>query len=102
MMYHMFTYTLLKYYIIWKNPELYKCIVILMGGFHKLCVKKRLIYKRSNCIGIKEWSINARIITPPDLAAQAMEGHHYCRYMHLHKECLDIELVQIQFEKMKG
>ena len=102
MMYHMFTYTPMKYHIILKNPGLYKCIVILMGGFHQLRVKKRLIYKRSNRIGIKEWSINARIIAPPDLAAQVMEGRHYCRCMHLHKECLDIELVQIQFEKMKG
>ena len=32
-------------------------------------------------------------------AAQAMEGHHYYRGMHLHKECFD-ELVQIRFEKV--
>ena len=25
--------------IIWKNPKLYKCIDILMGGFHQLRVK---------------------------------------------------------------
>ena len=42
-------------HIMWKNPELYKCIVMLMCGFHQLCLKLRLIYKRFNCIGIKEW-----------------------------------------------
>ena len=62
-------------------PELYNCIVILMGGFHQLRVKQRLIYKRSNCISIKEWCIDAGIIAP----AQAIEGHHYYRCMHLHK-----------------
>ena len=55
-------------HIIWKNPELYKCIVTLMGGFHQLRVKQRLIYKRSNCIGIKEWCINAGIIAPGSVA----------------------------------
>ena len=33
-------------------------------------------------------------------AAQAMEGHHYYRCMHLHKEYFD-ELVQFRFEKVK-
>ena len=75
-------------HIIWKNPELYKCIVTLMGGFHQLHVKQRLIYKRSNCIGIKEWSIDAGIIAPGSVT-EAIEGYHYYRCMHLHKECFD-------------
>ena len=68
--------------IIWKKPELYKYIVILICGFHQLCVKQRLIYKRSNCIGIKEWCIDAGVIAPGS-AAQAMKGHHYYRCMPL-------------------
>ena len=59
--------------IIWKNPELYKWIIISMGGCHQLCVKQRVIYKRSNCI--KEWCVITKIIAP-GWAAQAIEGHH--------------------------
>ena len=71
-----------------------------MIGFHQLRVKQRLIYKRSKCIGIKEWCIDAGIIAPGS-AAQAIEVHHYHRCMHLHKECFDI-LAQFRFEKMKN
>ena len=82
-------------HIIWKNSELYKCIVILICGFHQLPVKQRLNYKRPNCIGgIKEWCINAGVIAPAS-AAQAKEQHHDCRWMHLHKECFDV-LVRCQ------
>ena len=59
-----------------------------MGGFNPLQVKQRLIYKRSNCIGIKEWCIDAGLIAPGS-ATQAMEEHHYSRCMHLHKVCFD-------------
>ena len=71
-----------------------------MGGFHQLRVKQRLIYKRSNCIGIKEWCIDAGIIASGSVA-QAIEGHHYYRCMHLHKECFDT-LYQFRFDKMKS
>ena len=71
-----------------------------MGGFHQLRLKQRLIYKRSNCTGIKEWYIDVGIILPGS-AAQAIEGDHYNRCMNLHQECFDA-LVQCRFEKMKS
>ena len=91
-------------HIVWKNPELYKYIVILMGGFHQLRVKQRLIYKDFNCIGIKDWCVEDGMIAPGS-AAQAMEGRHYYRCMCLHKECFDALvqfrlLVQFRFEKV--
>ena len=87
-------------HITWKNPELYKCNVILIGGFHQLRVKQRLIFKRINCICIKNWCVDAGVIAPGS-AAQAVEGRHYYRCMHVHKECFDA-LVQFRFEKVKG
>ena len=33
-------------HILWKNQDLYKCVVILMGGFHQLRVRQWLLYKR--------------------------------------------------------
>ena len=85
--------------MIWKNPELYKCIVMLMHGFHQLRVKQRLTYKLSSFIGIKEWCIDDGVIAPGS-AAQAMEDNHYYICMHLHKECLG-ELGQFRFERVK-
>ena len=60
-------------HIIWKNPEIYKDIVILTGGFDKLRVKYRLTCKCFTYIITKEWYIDAGVGS----AAQAMEGHHY-------------------------
>ena len=88
------------YHIIWKNPDFYKCIVILICGFHQLRVKQRLVYKRSNCIDVKEWWTNAGVIALTS-AAQAMEGHLYYRCMYLYKECFDV-LVQFWFKKAKS
>ena len=87
-------------HITWRNHELYKCIVILMGGFHQLRAKKRLIFKCFSCISIKDWSIDAGVIAPGS-ATPAGEGRHYYKCMRLHKECLDA-LVQFRFEKVKG
>ena len=83
-------------HIIWKNPELYKSIVILMVGFQQL----RLFYNCFSCIGIKDWCVDAGVIALGS-AVQAMEGGHYYRCMRLHKECFDA-LVEFRFEKVKG
>ena len=69
-------------------------------GFHQVRIKQRLIYKRFSSIGIEEWRIDA-VRVAPSSAAQAMEGHHYHRCMHLYKESFDT-LVQFRFEKMKS
>ena len=87
-------------HIIRKKSELYKCINILIGGFRQLHAKQGLIYKCFNCIGIKDWYVNAGVI-PPTSAAQVVEGCHYYRCMHLHKERFNV-LVQFRFEKVKG
>ena len=83
-----------------KSWALHVCIVILICGFHQLRVKQRLIYKLVNCIGIKEWCINAGEIALTS-TARAMEGHHYYWCMYLHKECFDA-LVQFQFQNVKS
>ena len=86
-------------HIIWKNPELYKFIVILICGFYQLRVKQILICKLSSCIGVKEWCIDFGLIAPAS-AAKAMEGHHYYRWVYLHKECFDA-LIQFRFQRVK-
>ena len=86
--------------IIEKKSEICKCIVILISDFYQLRAKERLIYKHSTCIGIKEWCTNTGVIVLVS-AAQAMEGHHYYRCMHVHKKCLNA-LFQCRFQKVKS
>ncbi|MAG85789.1 MAG: hypothetical protein CMB97_00010 [Flavobacteriaceae bacterium] len=86
--------------ILWKNPQIYKAVILLMGGFHQLRVMQRLLYKRYSCRGLKDWFIDAGIIASGSID-QALEGRHYYRSMRLHKECFDA-LVQFRFECLTG
>lgn len=87
-------------HILWKNPEIYKSVVMIMGGFHQLRVKQRLLYKRFHCLGIKQWCVDAGIIASGS-ADQSIEARHYYRCMRLHKEAFDA-LIQNQFETVTG
>lgn len=76
------------YHIIWKNPDLYRKIKVLMGGFHQLRVCQRLIHKRHAAKGYKQWWVDAEIIASGS-ADKAIEGGHYYRCMLAHKETFD-------------
>ena len=84
--------------LLWNNKELYSRIILLMGGFHQLRVRQKLIYKRFLCLGLKEWTIDAKIIASGS-ADQAWEGRHYYRSMWCHKECFDA-LTRFRIEKI--
>ena len=49
-------------HIIWKCPERYKNVVILMGGFHQLRVRQKTINKRYACLASKTWFVDAAVI----------------------------------------
>ena len=84
--------------ILWKDRQLYSQIILLMGGFHELRVMQRLIYKRHDCKGYKQWCKDANTIARGS-ADQAFEGRHYFRSMRVHKECFDA-LVQFRIDKI--
>ena len=87
-------------HIIWKDHDLYKDIILLMGGFHQLRVMQRLLSKRFSCKEFHRWWVDAGVIAAGS-ADQAFEGRHYYRSMRLHKECFDA-LVQHRFERLTG
>ena len=82
--------------IIWKHGSQYKNIIVLMGGFHQLRVRQRLIYKRRSCMGYKDWFIDSGTISAGS-ADQAFQGKHYYRCMRVLKEAFDA-LVQFHAE----
>ena len=85
-------------HILGKNQELYKDIVLLMGGFHQLRVIQKLLFRRHICKGYKQWCLDAGVIAE-GLAAQALESRHYHRSMRVHKECFDA-LIQFRTENI--
>eukprot|EP00794_Sanderia_malayensis_P014734 gene14734-16269_t len=84
--------------IIWKHDDLYKNVVVLMGGFHQLRVRQRLIFKRHSCLGYKEWFVDAGTIAAGSVD-KALEGKHYYRCMRLPEESFDA-LVQDHVEHL--
>ena len=42
-------------HILWKTQELYKQLIFLMGSFHQLRVRQKLIFKRYQCRRLQEW-----------------------------------------------
>ena len=84
--------------LIWKYPDLYNQITPLMGGFHSLKVKLRLLHKRFELRGMTQWWSKANIIAKGS-AQQAAEGKHYYRGMRCYKETF-CALTHFPFEKL--
>ena len=84
-------------YILWKFPDIYDRVIVLMGGFHQLRVRQKQIYKRYACLDFKSWFIDSEVIAKDSLD-QAIEGRHYYRSMRILKESFNA-LVQYSFEK---
>ena len=71
-------------HILWKYPEVYQKVVILMGGFHQVRVRQIILYKQHACKGYKSWWVDDGTIAAGS-AGKAAEGGHYYRNMRLHK-----------------
>ncbi len=74
--------------IIWKHGDLYKKIIVMMGGFHQLLVRQRLIFKRHGLMGYKDWMVDAGTIAAGSVE-KVFKGKHYDRCMRVLKECFD-------------
>ena len=46
------------YHTIWKEPIRYQNVILLMGGFHQVIVRQKIICKQHNIIGSRKWSID--------------------------------------------
>ena len=86
--------------IIWKHGGLDKNIIILMGGFHQLRVRQRLIFKRHSCIGYKDRFVDAGTISAGSVD-QAFSGKHYYRCMRILKESFNA-LIQYRAERLSN
>ena len=85
-------------HILWKHPDLYSKVVILMGGFHQVRVRQKTISKRCVCMGYRQWCVDAGIIASGSVD-QAVEGRHYYRNMTILEESFSA-LIQFRFENI--
>ena len=84
--------------IIWKHSDAYKKVIILMGGFHTLRVRQRLIFKRHGFLNFKDWCVDSGIIALGSVDTAIMAKHYY-RNMRLLKESFDA-LVQYRVDQL--
>ena len=85
-------------HIIRKHGDLYQKVITIMGGFHQLRVRQRLISKRHAIMGYKEWFMDSGTM-PPGSVDNAFGGNHDYRCMRLLKEAFDA-LVQFRTENI--
>ena len=69
----------------WLNQGLFDKILPLLGAFHTLLVKLKIIHKKFGVLGLKEWWIDSGAIQPGS-ADKADEGRHYFRSVRLCKK----------------
>ena len=84
----------------WINQGDYDRIVPLMGGFHTILVKLKLIHKRFGALGMRDWWIDSNAIAEGSVD-KAAEGKHYSRAIRLHKQSFEA-LLRYRFEKLRN
>ena len=72
----------------WLHDDNYNKIIPLLGGFHTLLVKLKILRKKYGILGLKEWWIDAEAIQAGS-AEKADEGRHYSRSIRLHKQSFE-------------
>ena len=59
-----------------------------MGGFHTILVIFKILLKKYACLGFGDWWADCGAIAEVSVA-QALEGSHYARSVHLHKQSFE-------------
>ena len=60
--------------IIWKDTK-YDRFINIMGGFHILLVKLKILYKKYNLLGLEQWWLKSKTVAEGSIN-QAAEGKH--------------------------
>ena len=69
----------------WLNEGLCDKIFPLLGGFHTLLVKLKILHKKYGLLGMKDWWVDSSVVTVGSVD-KAAEGKHYCRSTRVHKQ----------------
>ena len=72
----------------WLNEGKYEKVVNLLGGFHTVMVKLRIMYKKYGALGFRDWWVDVETIAERS-SVQAVEGRHYFLAIRLHKKAFE-------------
>ena len=81
----------------WINEGKYDKIVNLLGGFHTIMVKLKILYKKYGALGFRDWWVDAGAIAEGS-SVQAVEGRYYFRAIRLHKQSFEA-LLRLRIKK---
>ena len=89
--------TVIKTYFI-KSPKLFGKTRSIMGGFHILLIKLKILYKKYTLLCLQQWWLKSKIIAESSVN-QAAEGKHCSRAIHFHKQSPEC-LLRFQLKKI--
>ena len=72
----------------WAAEGKYDKIIALLGGFHTIIVKLKILHKKYRTLGMREWWVDSGAIVE-DSSIKAADGRHYFRSMRYHKQSFE-------------
>lgn len=91
------------YPIIWKNPNIYKDHIVMIGSFHTVCAYLKMVGKKMEGSGFSEILLESGLMSSGSLQG-VVSGKNYSRAMYCHKamaEGLERMLFR-KFQDIKG
>ena len=86
--------------VFWKNRQLFKHLIIMMGGFHLLMMLLDVIDTRFDDAGLRELAIESDAMAEGSVE-RVLNGKNYNRSLRLHKIYFDALMIILfnSFEK---
>ena len=86
--------------VYWKHKELFKGIVIIMGGFHLLLMLLGVIGSRFGDAGLREIAVQSDVVAEGSVD-KSLNGKQYNRGVHLHK-CVYEALMRLLLKEIES
>ena len=83
--------------IMWLYNGKYENFIPLIGRFHILLVYLKILYKKYNCLGLRDWWVDAGAILEGSVC-KAIESKHYQGGISLHNQSMNAVL-RIKIER---
>lgn len=84
----------------WKNRDVFKDLVLMLGGFHLLMMYLAILGCRYGDAGLREIAVQSEVIAEGSID-KALEGKHYNRAVRMHKVMYEA-LCRLLYEKFEA
>ena len=81
-----------------RNSKKYESVIDIIGGFHIVLEKLKILFKKYNLLGLGQCWLESKIIAE-GVVNQTTGGKHYSRAIRLHEQCLEC-LLRFRSEKL--